>query len=322
MRLAARVRRAVCQEEGSRLECIIIEDLRKHYGEVRAVDGLSFTVSQGEVFGMLGPNGAGKTTTVECLIGLLKRDSGRVEILGIDPEVDPVGMKSRIGVQLQTAAMFPRLTVREIVKLYATLYPDPLDTDEAISLVGLEEKANTQTRHLSGGQMQRLSVALALVANGEIVFLDEPTTGMDPQARRGLWGIVERMRSSGKTVFLTTHYMDEAERLCDRVAVVDKGQIIALDSPAQLISDNFSEQAIEFTHSQLAEDEFLESLPGVTRKQVEEETVILYTSEVARTMGALLQHAQEVGSDVGDLTVRTATLEDVFLKLTGRRIRE
>jgi ABC-2 type transport system ATP-binding protein len=304
------------------VECVVVEDLYKHFGQVRAVDGLSFTVSQGEVFGMLGPNGAGKTTTVECLIGLLKRDSGRVEVLGIDPEADPVSMKSRIGVQLQTAAMFPRLTVREVVKLYATFYPDPLGIDEAISLVGLEEKVNTQTRHLSGGQLQRLSVALALVANGEIVFLDEPTTGMDPQARRALWDIIENMRNSGKTIFLTTHYMDEAERLCDRVAVIDKGKVIALGSPAQLISDNFSEQAIEFTHSQLADDEHLESLPGVTRRQVEGETVILYTSEVARTMGSLIQHAQDAGLDLGHVTVRTATLEDVFLKLTGRRIRE
>lgn len=304
------------------MECIIAEDLRKHYGQVKAVDGLSFSVERGEVFGMLGPNGAGKTTTVECLIGLIKRDSGRVEILGRDPKVDPVGVKSRIGVQLQTAAMFPRLTVREIVKLYSTFYANPLGADEVISLVGLEEKANTQTRHLSGGQLQRLSVALALVANGEIVFLDEPTTGMDPQARRAFWEIIESMRSKGKTVFLTTHYMEEAERLCDRVAVVDQGKVIALDSPAQLIADNFSEQAIEFVHPQLAQDDALSFLPAVTRRQTENTTVILYTLEVPRTMEALLQRAREIGANVGNLTVRTATLEDVFLKLTGRRIRE
>jgi ABC-2 type transport system ATP-binding protein len=304
------------------MECIVVEDLKKYYGQVKAVDGLSFSVSQGEIFGMLGPNGAGKTTTVECLIGLLDRDSGRVEVLGYDPRTNPREVKSRIGVQLQTAAMFPRLTVTEIVKLYASFYPNPISADQAISLVGLEEKARTQTKNLSGGQLQRLSVAIALVANGDIVFLDEPTTGMDPQARRALWQVVEGMRKQGKTVFLTTHYMDEAEKLCDRVAVVDRGKVIALDSPANLIHDNFSEQAIEFAHSQLAGDESLSSLPGVVRKQVENNTVILYTSEVARTMGALLTHAQETGVDVGDLTVRTATLEDVFLKLTGRRIRE
>lgn len=304
------------------MECVAVENLRKYYGQVKAVDGLSFEVDQGQIFGMLGPNGAGKTTTVECLIGLIERDSGTVRVMGEDPKTNPVAVKSMIGVQLQTAAMFPRLTVREIVRLYASFYPNPLKVDDAISLVGLEEKANTQTRNLSGGQLQRLGVALALVANGEVVFLDEPTTGMDPQARRALWDVIEGMKASGKTVFLTTHYMEEAERLCDSVVVIDQGKAIAIGSPAQLIREHFSEQAIEFSHSQLSSDESLSSLPGVTRMQAEEDTVILYSAEIPKTMGALLHYAQEANVEISGLTVRTATLEDVFLKITGRRIRE
>jgi ABC-2 type transport system ATP-binding protein len=212
--------------------------------------------------------------------------------------------------------------VREIVRLFASFYPHPLNVDDAVSLVGLEDKANTQTRNLSGGQLQRLSVALALVADGEVVFLDEPTTGMDPQARRILWDVIEEMRSNGKTVFLTTHYMDEAERLCDSVVVIDQGKAIAIGSPDQLIKEHFSEQAIEFSHSELSGGESLSSLPGVTRMQAEEDTVILYSSEIPKTMGALLNYAQEANVEISGLTVRTATLEDVFLKITGRRIRE
>jgi ABC-2 type transport system ATP-binding protein len=304
------------------MECVAVENLRKYYGQVKAVDGLSLTVDRGQIFGMLGPNGAGKTTTVECLIGLIERDSGTVRVMGEDPKTNPVAVKSRIGVQLQTAAMFPRLTVREIVRLFASFYPHPLNVDDAVSLVGLEDKANTQTRNLSGGQLQRLSVALALVADGEVVFLDEPTTGMDPQARRILWDVIEEMRSNGKTVFLTTHYMDEAERLCDSVVVIDQGKAIAIGSPDQLIKEHFSEQAIEFSHSELSGGESLSSLPGVTRMQAEEDTVILYSSEIPKTMGALLNYAQEANVEISGLTVRTATLEDVFLKITGRRIRE
>ncbi|MGE5576728.1 MAG: ABC transporter ATP-binding protein [Syntrophothermus sp.] len=304
------------------MDSITVSDLKKYYGQVKAVDGLSFSVRQGEIFGMLGPNGAGKTTTVETLVGLNKRDGGEVAVMGMDPAKDPAAVKSRIGVQLQTAAMFPRLTVREVVRLYASFYPRSAGEDEVIGLVGLQEKAGTQTRHLSGGQLQRLSVALAMVGDGDIIFLDEPTTGLDPQARRRLWDVIHQMREKGKTVFLTTHYMDEAEKLCDRVAVVDRGKIIALDSPQALINEHFHEKAIEFNQPALATDQALAGLPGVARVQVEGDLIILYSSEVARTIAALMEHSQNAGAPVEDLTVRTATLEDVFLKLTGRRMRE
>lgn len=303
-------------------ESIVVLDLKKYYKQVKAVDGLSFTVGRGEVFGMLGPNGAGKTTTVETIIGLTKRDAGTIRVLGKDPAKEPLAVKSRIGVQLQTAAMFPRLTVRETVSLYAEFYPQALDVDAVIELVSLTDKARTQTLKLSGGQLQRLSVALSLVSNGEIIFLDEPTTGLDPQARRGLWDIIRKMQTKGKTVFLTTHYMDEAEKLCDRVAVVDQGRIIALDPPAELIKQHFPEKAVEFKKVPALDSGKLKLLPGVKRLKQEEETVILYTEAVPATISGLLQYSETAGVAINDLTVRTATLEDVFLELTGRRLRE
>jgi ABC-2 type transport system ATP-binding protein len=307
---------------GVELDCVTVTDLKKYYRQVKAVDGLSFSVSQGEIFGMLGPNGAGKTTTVETIVGLTQRDAGEIKVMGMDPGKQPLAVKSRIGVQLQTAAMFPRLTVRETVSLYARFYPKAQAVDEVIELVGLTEKAETQTIKLSGGQLQRLSVALALAGNGDAIFLDEPTTGLDPQARRALWEVIRQMKQRGKTVFLTTHYMDEAEKLCDRVAVVDRGKIIALDSPAELIHQHFPEKAIEFTQERPESDDILKKMPGVKRVKREEETVILYTAEVSKTIASLLDYSQAAGVPVDDLTIRTATLEDVFLELTGRRLRE
>jgi ABC-2 type transport system ATP-binding protein len=304
------------------MDSIVVTGLRKFYGAVKAVDGIDFAVKQGEVFGMLGPNGAGKTTTVETIIGLTKRDSGAIQVLGLDPANDPLGVKSRIGVQLQTAAMFPRLTVKETVQLCAGFYPRSMGIMAAIALVDLTDKANVQTLKLSGGQLQRLSVALALIGDNDIIFLDEPTTGLDPQARRSLWDVIRQMREKGKTVFMTTHYMDEAERLCDRVAVIDHGKIIALDSPQELIRQHFREKAIEFRRPQSAHDQKLRELPGVKRIQVEEDTVILYSGEVAQTIPALLKYSEEAGFPADDLIIRTATLEDVFLELTGRRLRE
>ena len=298
-------------------------DLKKFYGPVKAVDGITFSVNQGEVFGMLGPNGAGKTTTVETIVGLTKRDSGMIRVFGLDPAQDPIGVKSRIGVQLQTAAMFARLTVKETIQLYANFYPRASRIMETMELVGLTDKANVQTIKLSGGQLQRLSVALALVGNNDIIFLDEPTTGLDPQARRSLWEVICQIRQQGKTVFMTTHYMDEAERLCDRVAVVDHGKIIALDSPQELIKQHFQERAIEFQQPQSTINvEILQRLSGVKRVQVEEDTIILYSATVTQTIPELLKYAEETGMSMDDFSVRTATLEDVFLELTGRRLRE
>jgi ABC-2 type transport system ATP-binding protein len=218
--------------------------LRKRYGAVQAVDGISFTVRRGEVFGMLGPNGAGKTTTVEIIEGLRPADSGRVTVLGLDVARQPRAVKERVGVQLQTPALLPRLTVRELVALFASFYRTARSPDEVIALVGLEESGDRLAGTLSGGQTQRLSLALALVNRPEIVFLDEPTTGLDPQARLSLWGLIERVRAEGTTVVLTTHYMEEAERLCDRVAIIDRGRIVALDAPRALIAAHFQETAI------------------------------------------------------------------------------
>ncbi len=303
-----------------------VRDLRKYYGEIKAVDGISFTVEQGEIFGMLGPNGAGKTTTVEIIEGLRQADSGQVTVLGLDVRRHPDAVKARIGVQLQTTALFPRLTVREVLNLFRSFFPQSREADELIAMVNLQEKANTLTRDLSGGQRQRLSVALALVNRPEIIFLDEPTTGLDPQARRSLWEVIEQVRSAGATVFLTTHYMEEAERLCDRVAVIDHGHIIALDSPEALIRTHFRERAVEFEiNGQQAASlslEELEELPAVTQVRQDGKTITLYTNDVEVTLAALFEQGQRTGFQVDALHVRRATLEDVFLKLTGRRIRD
>lgn len=299
-----------------------VEGLTKSYGKVKAVDGISFSVEAGIVFGMLGPNGAGKTTTIETIIGLRQRDSGTVSVFGIDPSKNPAAIRNRIGVQLQTPAVFQFLTVREMVELFRSFYPNPLPASEVIEQVGLAEKARTQTRALSGGQLQRLAVALAIVSNGDIIFLDEPTTGLDPQARRGLWDVIRDLKRRGKTVFLTTHYMEEAERLCDSLVIIDQGRIIASGSPQELINEHFKAQALDFTSGELARADGFERLPGVTRWQVEENRVTLYTTDPAATLAVIFEQAKATGTAVQDITIRQASLEDVFLKLTGRRIRE
>ncbi|HHY47604.1 MAG TPA: ABC transporter ATP-binding protein [Firmicutes bacterium] len=304
------------------LNAVVVSGLRKVYGSVKAVDNLDLRVESGQVFGMLGPNGAGKTTTVEILVGLRSRDAGEVSIMGLDPAKQAREVKSRIGVQLQTHGLYPRLTVRELVCLFASFYKNPLPPDEVIERVGLTAKARTIVKALSGGQVQRLAVALAMVNDAELVFLDEPTTGLDPQARRGLWDVIRHMREQGKTVFLTTHYMEEAERLCDTVAIVDHGKIIAQGPPSSLIIEHFQEQAVEFSNFMAADRERLELLPGVTRTRFDGDRATLYTRDIPRTIAGLMELAEGNGVTIGDVTVRRSTLEDVFLKLTGRRIRE
>lgn len=304
------------------MSSIVVKDLRKHYGDVRAVDGISFRVEPGEIYGLLGPNGAGKTTTIEILVGLRNRDGGNVEVLGRDPQKDHTYVKSHIGVQLQAPAVYPLLTVAEVVDLFASLYLNPLPAAEAIAMVGLTEKRKTRTRNLSGGQMHRLAIALAIVGNGEIIFLDEPTTGLDPQARRNLWDIILELRRRNKAVLITTHYMDEAERLCDYVAIVDHGRIIEEGPPREMVDRHFVERAMEFRHPSLASDERLETLRGVRRVVADEDLITIYTGEVTETMTALLELGREAGCPVDDVIVRRATLEDLFLKLTGRRMRE
>jgi ABC-2 type transport system ATP-binding protein len=306
------------------MDTIVVQDLRKTYDETRAVDGISFSVRQGEVFGMLGPNGAGKTTTVEIIEGLRVADSGHVTVLGMDVSKDANQIKARIGVQLQTTTLFPLLTVREIIQLFRSFYPGRVrDTEYVIELVNLEEKTHTRSKNLSGGQQQRLSIALALVNYPDIIFLDEPTTGLDPQARRKMWDVIKQISDEGTTVFLTTHYMEEAERLCNRVAVIDQGKIIAMDTPADLINTHFEESAIEFDLNDSTVDlQTLAVLQGVTDARQDGNAVTIYSTSVPGTLTELTELGQAHGLALDDLHVRRATLEDVFLKLTGRRIRE
>lgn len=309
-------------EEQSTGPVIEVDSLHKAYGATRAVDGVSFTVGRGEVFGMLGPNGAGKTTTMEIVEGLRNADSGRVTVLGLDMAEQPREAKTHIGVQLQTTALYPRLSVHEVIELFGSFFPMSLPAPELIKLVGLEDSAKKQCKDLSGGQRQRLSVALALVNDPQILFFDEPTTGLDPQARHGLWDVINFARNRGKTIFLTTHYMEEAERLCDRVAIIDYGKIIGIDRPGTLIESHFKEEAIEFEVDQPLPREMLSELAGTSNVVLENGKVTLYSNSVPVTIGGLLELAKQRGIKLTDLYVRRATLEDVFLKLTGRRIRE
>ncbi|HLZ22414.1 MAG TPA: ABC transporter ATP-binding protein [Ktedonobacterales bacterium] len=307
---------------GTNASVIVAENLRKYYGETKAVDGISLEVAEGEIFGMLGPNGAGKSTTIEMLEGLRTIDSGAALILGLTQPRDAKAIKSRIGIQLQATALYPRLTVTEILDLFHTFYRNrqTLPTAELIRLVDLDEKRDTRSKALSGGQKQRLSVALALVNDPDIVFLDEPTTGMDPQARRQLWDVIADLRKRGKTILLTTHYMEEAQQLCDRVAVIDHGKIIETGSPAELIRRHFSEIAIQFQDGH-GSDAYA-TLPGVTHVAAEDDRVTVYSTDVPRTMAALLEREVRAGDVLQDLSVHGATLEDVFLKLTGRALRD
>lgn len=317
----------IAKMEGKNMATAVeVRDLKKYFGRVKAVDGISFQVKRGTIFGMLGPNGAGKTTTIETMVGLNKRDGGEIEILGLDPAENLRELKLKIGVQLQSPSLFPRLTVYELVRLFSSFYPDPLPEEEVIARVGLESKKNVQVEALSGGQRHRLAVALAMVGNGEIIFLDEPTTGLDPQARRQLWEVILQLKEEGVTVFLTTHYMDEAENLCDGLVIIDRGKIIAQGSPRELINTHFKERALEFVDPGFTDDERkqIEESGLATRVTYEKEDkhIILYTEDIAPTLTGLMDYAEQVDKPIKDFTVRQATLEDVFLKLTGRGIRE
>ena len=304
------------------MPAIAVSELRKVYQGTPAVDSISFEVAEGEVFGLLGPNGAGKTTTVECIEGLRVPDSGTVTVLGHTHRGNTNGIKEKIGIQLQATGLYPLHTVHELLALFGAFYQKSLPPEELIELVSLEDKRNTRSKDLSGGQRQRLSLALALVNDPALIFLDEPTTGLDPQSRRQIWNIVEGMQQRGKTVVLTTHYMEEAQTLCDRVAVMDYGKIIALDSPHDLIALHFETTAIEFEDKNSAPMDLLRALPGVKEAQRDGGLVTLYSLATPATMEGLLEAARYDQLHFDDLRVRSATLEDVFLKLTGRRIRD
>ncbi len=300
---------------------IEVSELRKSYGGVAAVDGLTFRVAQGEVFGLLGPNGAGKTTTVECLLGLRQADSGSLRILGSERGAKDRAVRARLGVQLQSTGLLAQLTVREQVELFSGLFPRHVPAMQVLEAVGLADRASAATRSLSGGQKQRLTAALALVNDPELVFLDEPTTGLDPQARRALWEVIRALRERGRSVLLTTHYMEEAEQLCGRVAIIDHGRIIELDSPEALVRKHFREQAIEFVPRLPAPRPALEAIAAVSQVLYENGGVSLFSTDVPATMAGLFDLVSRGVLEFDDITVRKATLEDVFLKLTGRRIR-
>ena len=300
--------------------------LIKRYGEVVAVAALDLEVRRGECFGLLGPNGAGKTTTVEIFEGLRVPDAGEVEVLGEYWRGDGLTLRSRLGIQLQETKFPDKLRVSEVVTLFRSFYPHGLEVASVLALVSLEEKAGAYVRTLSGGQKQRLSLGCALVGDPELLFLDEPTTGLDPQSRRQTWEIVEGLKARGRTVLLTTHYMEEASRLCDRVAVVDHGRVIALGTPRELIASLGAEHVVEFAVGEVSAtalpDSMLRALPSVEGVVHDEGSWRLTVREVHRTVPALLAALAERGAEPMHLATHHATLEDVFLSLTGRRLRD
>ena len=302
---------------------IQVEHLRKAYGSVIAVDNISFEVNAGEIFGMVGPNGAGKTSTVECVEGLRPHDSGAIRVMGKDPLKDRYMVRQHIGVQLQESALQDRLKVWEALDLYASFYSHTLDQRTLLEQVGLSEKRNTRFSKLSGGQKQRLFIALALIHDPEVVFLDELTTGLDPQARRAMWEMVREMRTRGKTVFLITHSMEEAERLCDRVAIVDHGRLVALDTPEHLINSLGAESQVIFTVDGSPDLEPLRILPEVRHVQQVEDRLILSGNNGSDTLlSSVVQALPTSGIRYHDIHIQRPTLDDVFLQLTGRTIRD
>ena len=301
---------------------IEVEGLVKRYGDLVAVNGISFEVYRGEILGLLGPNGAGKTTTVECIEGLRIPDAGEIEVLGMKAGPTSYAIKARLGIQLQGTAFLPHLTVEETLKLFAALYPKSVPVGELLELVALREKRRSRVKDLSGGQRQRLAVATALVNDPEILILDEPTSGLDPQARRSLWDLISSLRGRGKTVLLTTHYMEEAEHLCDRVLILDHGEIIALGSPEELISRHSEGIPIELHLGENGERPDLSVLPGVRKAVWEDGTAVLYSDSPVETIRAVSALAEEGKIALQDLVMRRVSLEDVYLVLTGRRIRE
>ncbi|WP_018756290.1 ABC transporter ATP-binding protein [Paenibacillus terrigena] len=320
------------QQHSDQGETIIdVQGLRKRYGSFTAVDGIDFQVRRGEIFGLLGPNGAGKTTTMEMIEGLRQPDEGSAKVAGYDTRTDLGKVKTVIGVQLQSTSLFELLKVKEITKMYASFYEHTVPIGPLLASVTLEEKLNDRVKNLSGGQKQRLAIALALVNDPQIVFLDEPTTGLDPQARRTLWDIILKMRDNGKTVVISTHYMDEAQLLCDRICLMDQGKIIALDTPRNLISNMNSESAVEFRipeelqwnderkENLLSE---LQQLSGVRIAEFRKDTYVLYTDDLQQTLTDFIDHCKAQDIQFADLLTRTATLEDVFIHMTGRSLRE
>ena len=316
------MRSSVSRPSAPSAPIISVEGLTKRYGQLTAVDGIAFQVQPGETFGMLGPNGAGKTTTLEMIEGLREPDAGRITFMGIDAVRQRRQVQQRIGVQLQSQALWPDLTVHETLKVFQSLFKKRVPVETLLERFTLTDKRNARVKNLSGGQRQRLSIATALVNDPDLVFLDEPTTGLDPQARHGFWDLIREMQREGKTVIVTTHYMEEAEALCDRVAIMDHGRIIALDTPRNLVRKLASESTIEFGVPEGTTPEFFAQLPGIRDIRAEDGTMLLFTNDASATLNSLVRLADEKQIPIRSLNVRTATLEDVFIHLTGRRLRD
>lgn len=298
-----------------------VRDLKKYYGPVKAVDGVSFYCLRGQVFTLLGPNGAGKTTIVEILEGLREADSGEIVFLGKPCRRIGRAEKERIGVVLQQTNLLRRIKVREMLEMFASFYSRTVSTAHLLEICSLEDKANTLVENLSGGQRQRLAIALALVNDPEVIFLDEPTTGLDPQARRNIWDLVESLRAQGKTIFLTTHYMDEAEKLSDFVYIMDKGQIIAKGTPKALIDSLGQENVIEFGRAN-ASAETIETLAEVGEVRLSPDSVAVYAQDASGALARIVDWARDHEIPLEQLAVRRPNLEDVFLTLTGRGLRD
>jgi ABC-2 type transport system ATP-binding protein len=307
---------------------LALKGLRKAFGDVVAVDGIDLEVVQGECFGLLGPNGAGKTTTIEICEGLTSPDAGAMSLLGLGWEASATELRQRIGVQLQETQFPEKLTVTELVRLFRSFYRHGMSVAETIGMAQLEEKQGSRVGTLSGGQKQRLAMACALVGDPELLFLDEPTTGLDPQARRHLWDLVDRLRNAGRTIILTTHYMDEAERLCDRVAIMDHGRIIALGMPQQLIASLGGDHIVEFavtmrdTDQERLKPELLTAIPGVQSHRVDAGLHQLSVDELHTTVPRIFSALAGMGLEPSEFRTHSATLEDVFVGLTGRNLRD
>jgi ABC-2 type transport system ATP-binding protein len=303
------------------VEC---EHVIKRYGDIIAVNDVSLSIEEGEIFGLVGPNGAGKTTLIEMIESLRIPDSGFIRVLGLDPVKEADELQEKIGVQLQTTSIQPNIKVREALKLFASLYQKPLDNPEnLLKTLSLEDKADSHFKKLSGGLKQRVAIALALVNNPTVLFFDEITTGLDPQARRKMWELVENIRKEGKTIFLTTHYMEEAEHLCDRVGIIDYGKIIALDTPKNLVINLGAESKVLFKMEDKGTDAAkFEALEAVSRVEKVEDNFILYTRDNNVTLQELVRLADKEGFRLSNIRTESPNLDDVFLTLTGRELRE
>jgi ABC-2 type transport system ATP-binding protein len=303
------------------VEC---EHVVKRYGDIVAVNDVTLSIEDGEIFGLVGPNGAGKTTLIEMIESLRTPDSGSIRVLGLDPTKEADAIKEKIGVQLQTTSIQPNIKVKEAIKLFASLYRRPLaNPEELLKTLSLEDKADNPFRKLSGGQKQRVAIALSLVNDPSLLFFDEPTTGLDPQARRNMWDLVKNIQGQGKTIFLTTHYMEEAEELCDRVGVIDYGTVIALDTPQNLVSNLGAESKVLFTvEGKAVEATEFRGLPAVSRVEKAGDGVVLYTSDDSATLQGLLRFADAQEFRLGNIRTEVPSMDDVFLTLTGRELRE